>query len=138
MAEEPPSRPTPPRIRSNPGPPQGNTPPGWKVTPTPDGRGARPGQRSPMGPNPRWLIALLIVVLLGLNFWLSSQALKPNSRVRIPFNPTFLSQVDSGNVKEVTSTNNAIQGTFKNEVKYPPDDKNVQATTRFSTQVPSF
>ncbi|MGZ6617236.1 MAG: ATP-dependent zinc metalloprotease FtsH [Solirubrobacteraceae bacterium] len=91
-----------------------------------------------MSPNPRWLIALLIVVLLGLNFWLSSQALQPNSRVRIPFSPTFLNQVNAGNVKEVTSTNNAVQGTFKTEVKYPESDKNAQPTTRFSTQVPSF
>ena len=139
MADEPPRRPTPPRIRSNnPSPPQGNTPPGWKVTPTRDGRGAKPGQRPPMSPNPRWLIALLIVVLLGLNFWLSSQALQPNSRVRIPFSPTFLTQVNTGNVQEVSSTNNAIQGTFKKEIKYPENDQNAQATTRFSTQVPSF
>jgi cell division protease FtsH len=138
MADEAP-RTTPPRLRSNnPGQKQGATPPGWKVTPTPDGRGAKPGQRPPGGPNPRWLIALLILVLLGLNFWLSSQALKPNSRVRIPFSPTFLTQVNAGNVQEVTSTNNAIQGTFKKEVKYPENDKNAQATTRFSTQVPSF
>ncbi len=91
-----------------------------------------------MSPNPRWLIALLIVVLLGLNFWLSSQALQPNSRVRIPFSPTFLTQVNTGNVQEVSSTNNAIQGTFKKEIKYPENDQNAQATTRFSTQVPSF
>ncbi len=91
-----------------------------------------------MSPNPRWLIALLIVVLLGLNFWLSSQALQPNSRVRIPFSPTFLTQVNAGNVQEVSSTNNAIQGTFKKEIKYPENDQNAQATTRFSTQVPSF
>jgi cell division protease FtsH len=108
------------------------------VTPTPDGRGAKPGRRPTMSPNPRWLIALLILVLLGLNFWLSSQALQPNSRVRIPFSPTFLNQVNAGNVQEVSSTNNAIQGTFKQEIKYPESDKNAQPTTRFSTQVPSF
>src|SRR5205085_9419230 len=75
---------------------------------------------------------------LGLNLWISSQALQPNSRVRIPYSPTFLTQVRNGNVSEISSTANAIQGTFKNDFKYPANDKNAVATTRFSTQVPSF
>ena len=47
--------------------------------------------------------------------------------MRIPFSPTFLTQVNAGNVKEVTSKNNAIQGTFKNDVKYPESDKKAPA-----------
>jgi cell division protease FtsH len=90
------------------------------------------------GPSPRWVVALLVLALLGLNLWISSQALQPNSRVRIPYSPTFLSQVTNNNVTEISSTGNAIQGTFKSNVKYPPNDKNAVATTRFSTQVPSF
>jgi len=81
---------------------------------------------------------LLVLALLGLNLWISSQALQPNPRVRIPYSPTFLTQVRSGNVSEISSTENAIQGTFKNAVKYPPDDKNAPSSTRFSTQVPAF
>jgi cell division protease FtsH len=84
------------------------------------------------------MVALLVVVLLGLNLWISSQALKPNSRVRIPYSPTFLTQVTNNNVTEISSKGNAIQGTFKNKVTYPPDDKNAVATSDFSTQVPSF
>jgi cell division protease FtsH len=133
MAEEPNRRPSTPRLR-----PDGSNRPGWRVTPTPDGRGKPPGTPTSRGPNPRWVVALLVLVLLGLNLWISTQALQPNSRVRIPYSPTFLTQVRSGNVSEISSTNNAIQGTFKTDVKYPSNDKNAVATTRFSTQVPSF
>jgi cell division protease FtsH len=115
------------------------TPPGWKVTPAPDGRGGEQQQKPPRRSAPRWTtIAVLVVGLLALNLWISSQALKPNSRVRIPYSPTFLTQVQNGNVKEISSTNSAVQGTFKGAVKYPPDDKNARETTLFSTQVPSF
>jgi cell division protease FtsH len=108
------------------------------VTPTPDGRGGEKRPTTPNRPNARWTIALLIVALLALNFWISSQALKANPRVRIPYNPTFLTQVQNGNVDEISSTGDSIQGSFKKAVKYPPDDQNAKATTDFSTQVPSF
>ena len=113
-------------------------PPGWKITPAPDGRGQSGQTPSPERPNPRWLVALLVVGLLALNLWISSQALKPNPRVRIPYSPTFLSQVSAGNVKEISSTGDAIQGTFRHAVKYPPSSRSTRATTNFSTQVPSF
>ena len=89
-------------------------------------------------PNSRWLIALLVVGLLALNLWISSQALQPNAPVRIPYSPTFLTQVKDGNVKEISSTGDSIQGTFKNAIRYPAGDQNVEPTTNFSTQVPSF
>jgi cell division protease FtsH len=83
-------------------------------------------------------LVVLIVGLLGLNLWISSQALKPNARVRIPYSPTFLTEVQQGNVKQISSTGDAIQGSFNKAVKYPPSDSNAHATTLFSTQVPSF
>jgi cell division protease FtsH len=136
MAEDNPRRPIAPRNRGSAEPPQ---PPGWKVTPAPDGRGQpRPGAKPPTSPNPRWLVALLIVGLLALNFWISSQALKSNPRVRIPYYPTFINQLKSGNVSEISSTADAIQGVFKAKVKYPTNDPNATATTDFSTQVPAF
>ena len=134
MADQPTRREPQQRARQS---PPASPSPGWKVTPAPDGRGGRrPGQ--PGRPNTRWLVALLVVGLLALNLWISSQALKPNARVQIPYSPTFLKQVESNNVTEITSTSDAIQGTFKTDVKYPAGDSNAQATTDFSTQVPSF
>ena len=67
----------------------------------------------------RWLALLLIVALLAANFWVSSQFLGPNPRVTIPYVPTFLAQVESGNVSSVNSTNASIQGTFKHAITYP-------------------
>ncbi len=136
MAEENPRRGVTPRNRG--GTPPAN-PPGWRVTPAPDGRGQqKPSPTPPNRPNTRWLIVLLVVGLLALNLWISSQALKPNARVRIPYYPTFITQLKDGNVSEISSTADAIQGTFKTKVKYPANDPNAQATTNFSTQVPAF
>ncbi len=132
MADDASRRPTAPLNRQAP------SPPGWKVTPAPDGRGEQGGKQPPSRSNTRWLIALLVVGLLALNLWISSQALQPNSRVRIPYSPTFLNQVSAGNVSEISSTGNSVQGTFKNKVQYPTNDKNAQATTLFSTQIPAF
>jgi cell division protease FtsH len=107
------------------------------VTPAPDGRGGG-GQRPPTPTRSRWWIAAVIVVLLGLNLWISSQALQPNAPIRIPYSPTFLNQVKTGNVKEISSTGDSIQGTFKKAIAYPPSSSSVPPTTNFSTQVPSF
>jgi cell division protease FtsH len=133
MADEPSQRASPPRSR----PPL----PGWRVTPSPDGRGGtrRPAGQRPQGSGPRWgIVALFILALLVLNMWLTNQALSPPSRVRIPYNPTFLEQVKSNNVTEISSTGDAIQGTLKTAVKYPPSSTTAEPTKNFSTQVPSF
>src|SRR5438270_814670 len=124
--------------RGGPGGPS-SSPPGWRVTPAPDGRG---GQQQPQGQPPRrggrWLVVLLVVALLAINLWVSSQALQPKARVQIPYSPTFLSQVQSGNVSDISSTGDSIQGTFRHAVKYPANSSRAQPTTLFSTQVPSF
>jgi cell division protease FtsH len=80
----------------------------------------------------------VVVGLLAINLWISSQALSPNSPIRIPYSPTFLSQVQSGNVKDISSKGDAISGTFKSEIRYPASDASARASTNFSTQVPSF
>ena len=82
------------------------------------------------------MAAAVVVCLLALNLWISSQALSPNAPVRIPYSPTFLSQVQAGNVKEISSKGDSIQGTFKTKVRYPADA--TSASTSFATQVPSF
>jgi cell division protease FtsH len=84
------------------------------------------------------VVVVLVLGLLGLNLWISSQALSPTPRVSVPYYPTFVNQVKAGNVSQISSTGNSIQGTFKTAVKYPPDAKNAQTTTLFSTQIPSF
>ncbi len=137
MAEEPQPRQAVPRNRR--GEPPARITSGWRVTPAPDGRGRQGGSPGPPNRrNTRWLIIILIGVLLALNLWFSTQALKPNARVRIPYSPTFLSQVENNNVTQISSTGDSIQGSFRKGVTYPPGDSSAQATTNFSTQVPSF
>jgi cell division protease FtsH len=89
-------------------------------------------------PRSRWWIVAVVAALLALNLWISSRALQPNASIRIPYSPTYLAQVKDGNVKEISSTGLAIQGTFKKPVKYPADDPNAESSTSFTTQVPSF
>src|SRR5689334_23333984 len=121
MADETRSRPT---QQATPGRQEGPParPPGWKVTPAPDGRGRGPADsKPPSGPNPRWIVVALVVGLLALNLWISSQALSPNARVRIPYFPTFITQVKDNNVSSINSTNSSIQGTFRHKIRYPAD-----------------
>jgi cell division protease FtsH len=87
-----------------------------------------------MRPNPRWMIVVFVVVLLALNLWISSQALSPNPRVRIPYSPTFLAQVTANNVTEINSTGDSVQGVFAHQFQYQSN----QPTRYFSTQIPSF
>ncbi len=111
---------------------------GWRVAPAPDGRGM-PDEHKPPPPH-RWrALWIFFVVLLALN-WLSVLVFQPASqpRVKIPFSPYFLQQVEAGKVKSISATGGAIQGTFATKVTYPPNDKQATPTTLFSTQVPSF
>ena len=73
------------------------------ASPPPSPRGSSPTPPKP----PRFRISrtwiLLFVGLLVVNFYASSRATGPTSRVRVPYSPFFLSQVDAGHVKEITS-----------------------------------
>ena len=119
-------------------PPPIRDPGGWGVTPAPDGRGTPEPPRGP-APHRRRGFWLFVVALLAVNLLLmlvSRPAAKP--RVEVPFSPYFLSQVTAGEVESISSKGDSIQGTFKHEVQYPPDDQSGKRTTLFSTEVPSF
>jgi cell division protease FtsH len=109
--------------------------PGWRVTPAPDGRGT---PDTPWrGDWRRWL--LFAVVLLAINYFAASRSLGPKERIRVPYLPTFVKQVDAGNVTSISSRGNSIQGDFKRPVTYPPKpDKDAKTSTHFTTHVPAF
>jgi cell division protease FtsH len=113
---------------------------GWQVAPAPDGRGmpeqASSGPPAHRRPGFLWFV----VILVALN-WLSVLLFQPSSgqpRVSIPFNPTFLSDVQAGQVKSISSKGDTIQGTFTAKLRYPASDKKATPTMLFATQVPSF
>jgi cell division protease FtsH len=130
MAEQQRRRESNPRLRPGGTPPQQ---PGWRVTPAPDGRG-KP-VKPPSGPNIRWIAVVLVIALIALNFWVSSEALSPSPRVHVPYSPTFLAQAQDNNVASISSTGSSIDGTFKTAVKYP---SNGSSYVYFSTEIPSF
>ena len=85
-------------------------------------------------PGPRWrrirrLLIFWIVALLVVNYWSASRALKPHARIRIPYSPTFLQEVRSGNVIEIASMNSDAE-TEKNGAPASP------ATARASRVLP--
>jgi cell division protease FtsH len=140
MPDQSAQRANPPQGSQRASPPQGRAKPpqpgqhGWKVTPAPTGRGSRMPIRPPSSPRSRWWIVVVVVALLGLNLWISSRALSPNSPIRVPYSPTFLTQVADGNVKSVSSTAAAVTGTFKKTFAY----EGGRSSTSFTTQIPSF
>jgi len=111
---------------------------GWQVAPAPDGRGM-PEPPKPVPPHRlrgfwMFLVALLVVNwLLVLLFATSGQP-----RVKVPFSPYFVRQVQAGEVKSISSKGNTIKGTFQTKVRYPAGDSKVSPTTLFSTEVPTF
>jgi cell division protease FtsH len=84
------------------------------------------------------MVAVLVLGLLAINLWISIEAQQPASRVQIPYSPTFLHEVNAGNVSDISTTGFAVQGTFRTAVRYPPTSTTAVATKLFSTELPSF
>lgn len=111
---------------------------GWRVAPAPDGRGT-PDSPTKRAPHRSRGFALFAVVLLIANLasvLLLSPAGQP--RVKVPFSPYFVSQVQAGRVASIRSTGDTIEGTFKTALRYPTGDTKSTATTLFATEVPAF
>jgi cell division protease FtsH len=82
--------------------------------------------------------AFLLLLAINWTFVLLLYSGAAHRRVAIPYSPTFLAQVQAGNVSTVTAQDAAIQGTLKRAIRYPARDKNARPTTEFSTRVPDF
>jgi cell division protease FtsH len=111
---------------------------GWHVAPAPDGRGM-PDQHKPQPPHRLRSFWIFFLVLLALN-WVSVLVFQPagQTRVKVPFSPYFVQQVQAGKVKSISSKGDTIQGTFATKQRYPASDAKAIATTLFSTEVPTF
>jgi cell division protease FtsH len=111
---------------------------GWQVAPAPDGRGM-PDKHKPTPPHRLRGFWVFVLVLLALN-WISVLAFQPpgQPRVKVPFSPYFLQQVQTGDIASITSKGDTIDGTFKTKLRYPASDTKATPTTLFSTEVPTF
>jgi len=110
-------------------------PSGWRVSPAPDGRGSPPRKPPPMSQMVK-RFGVFLLILLGINIWLSTQVSNTPSRARIPYSPTFLTQVEHNNVSSISSKGETIQGDFRKAVRYPSNAKHT--VTHFDTEVPTF
>src|ERR1700716_511709 len=81
---------------------------GWRVAPAPDGRGM-PESTGARPPHRTRGFAIFVLVLVALN-WGSLLLFSPGSqpRVKVPFSPYFLSQVQSGQVASIASKGNTV------------------------------
>ena len=92
-----------------PGPPNNDRPKASK-----EGSG-RPQWR----PQPWWVIFLVIMIA---NYAATQLFFPEPSSITIPYT-FFKKQVEAGNVEDITSVGDSIQGTFKTKVTYPPPPK---------------
>jgi cell division protease FtsH len=76
---------------------------------------------------------LILLGLFALNWLIVAVVAPPQNKIKVPYNPTFLTQVRSGNVKEISATGNTIKGDFKKKVTF-----NKESATRFETEIPIF
>ena len=113
---------------------------GWQVAPAPDGRG-RP-EKPPTGPpvhrRPGFLWFVLILLAINVASSLAFHTSSSEPRITIPFNPFFLSQVQSSQVKSISTKGDTVQGTFKEKVHYPASDAKATPTKQFATEIPTF
>ena len=99
--------------------------PRWRVDPAPDGRGGK----QPMLPFGLRRFLTILVILLFINYVVVALVAPPEKRERIPYLPTFIEQVQKGNVKEISSRGETLQGDFR---------KKVEGARHFKTEVPTF
>ena len=79
----------------------------------------------------------MVLALLVLNYAIVAAFNRPEPSVRVPYTPTFLDQVEAGNVARISTEGTTVDGEFKKPVKYPTDSKR-EATKNFETEIPTF
>jgi cell division protease FtsH len=115
------------------------------ATPTPEASPTAPKRVTPgrtVRPRPWWLIFL--VLLLG-NYAISQLFFQEPDAITIPYT-FFKQQVAAGNVADVTSVGESIEGAFKARTSYPPvgakppaaNAPQPRASMQFRTQRPAF
>jgi cell division protease FtsH len=111
----------------------------WRVAPAPDGRGT-PDEHKPPPPHRLrgfWIVVGVLLLINVLSVFMTRATGEP--RVKVPFSPYFLKQVEAGKVESISSKSDTIEGTFKEKVSFKPAGaKDATKTTLFATEVPTF
>jgi cell division protease FtsH len=78
------------------------------------------------------------MVLVVVNVVLAStlQSGTHATKVKIPYSPTFLAQVESGNVSSVSTKSTSVTGDFREPVRYPSSTST--PASEFTTVIPAF
>ena len=99
-------------------------------------RGSGSGSPSPERPRFRigvwWVV--LAVCLLVVNVVTGSLTMRGETRIRVPYSPFFLDQVDAGHVEAITSKGTAVQGKFSEPQRYGDSEP----ASEFETEIPAF
>ena len=110
-------------------------------TPPPTTQRSKEGDapsRPPLIPRSGTFIAL-VVGLLIVNLVISFMTGGPSDRERVPYQPFFVDQLTAGNVDEITSQADSIEGELSEAATYdPPGDEEPVEVTSFETEVPAF
>ncbi len=115
-------------------------PPPWpRIEPSSDGRGKRP-EKQPMVPKQgRRTLAAIFLALLAVNVIFALVTGRPERSTQVPYSPFFLQQVEQGNVQEISSKGETIDGKLKETAPYKPEGaKKTTDVDHFKTQVPTF
>jgi cell division protease FtsH len=111
------------------------------LAPPPTTQRAKEGDapsRPPLIPRSGTFIAL-VVGLLIVNLVISFMTGGPSDRERVPYQPFFVDQLTAGNVDEITSQADSIEGELSEAATYnPPGDEEPVEVTSFETEVPAF
>jgi cell division protease FtsH len=80
----------------------------------------------------------VLVALLAVNVILALVTSQPAQRTRVPYQPFFVQQVEKGNVQEISSEDQTIEGDLKKPATYTPTGGKAEQVDKFKTQVPAF
>ena len=111
----------------------------WKVEGVPHDHSSGGG---PASPPPHWTVVArriwwIAALLLLVNWIFASSMLKPSHPTAVPYT-FFRDQVQAGNVTEVTSRGDAIEGMLRTATEFAAPDAKPQPVTHFQTQRPAF
>jgi len=108
----------------------------WRVEGHPEADADAGGERRPLLPRAGRRVWTVLLVLFALNFVLSLALSGKTERLKVPYT-LFYRQVQAGNVREISSKGDSIQGAFRAAVRYPAG-KGGKSKTKFQTVRPRF